>query len=87
MARIESNDPDTGYSDPPGTRALVKGWLALVVAFSLGLVSLVAASFGILPALVLLFAAVPLGVWGSGKLKKNQPQIRSDEPRPNKLMQ
>jgi hypothetical protein len=87
MARYESNDPDTGYSDAPGTRALVKGWTALIIGVVLGTLSLTAASFGILPALVLLFVAVPLGMWGSGKLKSNERQIRSDEPPPSKLVQ
>jgi hypothetical protein len=87
MPQFDSNDSDTGYSDAPGTRALVKGWAALGVAISVSLLSLVAASFGILPALVVLLFSVPLGVWGSHKLKKNEPQIRSDEPPPGKLVQ
>lgn len=87
MARTETNDSTTGYSDAPGTRALVKGGAALVVAVLLSLVSLIAASLGVLPALVLLLVAVPLGVWGSHKLKKNEPQIRPDEPPPGKLVQ
>jgi hypothetical protein len=86
MARTESNDPDTGYSDTPGTRALVKGGAALIVSVVLSLISLIAASLGVLPALVLLLAAVPLGVWGSHKLKKNEPQIRPNEPPPGKLV-
>jgi hypothetical protein len=87
MASTETNDSDTGYSDAPGTRALVKGGAALAVSILLSLVSLIAASLGVLPALVLLFGAVPLGVWGSHKLKKNEPQIRPDEPPPGKLVQ
>jgi Flp pilus assembly protein TadB len=87
MARFETNDSDTGYSDAPGTRALVKGSAALGVAVMLGLVSLIAASLGVLPALVLLLLAVPLGVWGSHKLKRNERQIRPDEPPPGKLVQ
>jgi Flp pilus assembly protein TadB len=87
MARFETNDSDTGYSDAPGTRALVKGSAALGVAVLLSLVSLVAASLGVLPALVLLLVSIPLGVWGSHKLKRNEPQIRPDEPPPGKLVQ
>jgi hypothetical protein len=87
MARFESNDPDTGYSDAPGTRALVKGSAALGVAILLSVISLVAASAGVLPALALLLLTVPLGVWGSRKLKRNEPQIRSGEPPPGKLVQ
>lgn len=87
MASYESNDPDTGYSDTPGTRALVKGWAAIVVGTLIGGLSLIAASFGVLPALVLLLlVALPLGIWGSSKLKKNEPQIRPEEP-PPKLVQ
>lgn len=87
MARFDSNDSDTGYSDAPGTRALVKGSVALGVAILLSVVALVAASLAILPALVLLFLTVPLGVWGWHKLKRNEPQIRPDEPPPGKLVQ
>jgi Flp pilus assembly protein TadB len=87
MAHTESNDPDTGYSDAPGTRALVKGWAAFTLAVLLCLISLIAASLGVLPALVLLVAAVPLGIWGSHELKQNARQIRPDEPRPGKLIQ
>jgi hypothetical protein len=87
MASFDSNDSDTGYSDAPGTRALVKGSAALGVGILLGVVSLVAASMSVLPALALLLFAVPLGVWGSRKLKRNEPQIRPDEPPPGKLVQ
>jgi hypothetical protein len=87
MARIESNDPDTGYSDAPGTRALVKGWAALTSSVLLTLVALTAAALSVLPALVLLLIAIPLGVWGSHKLKANEPQIRPDQPPPAKLVQ
>jgi hypothetical protein len=87
MAQLETNDPETGYSDAPGTRAAIKGWGAIATGSLLGLLALVAAAFGILPALILLLLAVPLALWGSNKLKRNAPQIRSDEPPPGKLAQ
>jgi hypothetical protein len=87
MDSFESNDPDTGYSDAPGTRALVKGSAALAIGILVSVLSLIAASLSVLPALVLLFFAVPLGVWGWRKLKRNEPQIRPDEPPPGKLVQ
>jgi hypothetical protein len=76
MARIESNDPETQYSDAPGTRALEKGFVAIVVAALLGLLAFVLAAFGLLPALALLAIAIPLGIWGKNKLAANQRQIR-----------
>lgn len=85
MVSAEHNDPDTGYSDPPGTRALLKGSAALVVAVLVGLGAFVLAAFGIVPALVLLFAAVPLGVWGVKKLRRNERQIRPEAQRPQPL--
>jgi hypothetical protein len=87
MAQFESNDPDTGYSDAPGTRALVKGWAALTSAVLLTLVALIAAALSVLPALALLLVAIPLGVWGSHELKANEPQIRPNPPPPAKLIQ
>jgi hypothetical protein len=76
MAETETNDPETQYSDAPGTRALTKGSVAIGAAFIVGLVALVLAAFGLLPALVLLAVAIPLGVWGKNKLAANQRQIR-----------
>ena len=75
-ARIESNDPETQYSDAPGTRALEKGSIAILVAVLLALVAFILAAFGLLPALALLIIALPLGVWGKNKLAANQRQIR-----------
>lgn len=76
MAQTERNDPETQYSDAPGTRALTKGSLAIVAAFGLALVAFIAAAFGLLPALVLLVFAIPLGIWGKNKLAANDRQIR-----------
>ena len=75
MPGTESNDPETQYSDSPGTRALTKGSLAIVCAIAVAVVAFVLAAFGILPALVLLVIAVPLGVWGKNELAANQRQI------------
>jgi hypothetical protein len=75
MARTETNDPETQYSDAPGTRALTKGSVAIVVALITGLIAFILAAFGLLPALVLLVVAIPLGVWGKNKLAANQQQI------------
>jgi hypothetical protein len=76
MARAESNDPETQYSDAPGTRALAKGSIAMVVAGGMALLALVLAAFGPVPALALLAIAIPLGVWGKNKLSANQRRIR-----------
>jgi hypothetical protein len=76
MAGIESNDPETQYSDAPGTRALEKGSVAILVASLLALLAFVLAAFGLLPALGLLVFALPLGLWGKNKLAVNERQIR-----------
>ena len=76
MDQTETNDSETQYSDAPGTRALTKGTIAIATAFIVGLVALVLAAFGLLPALALLAIAIPLGVWGKSKLAANQQQIR-----------
>lgn len=76
MVLRERNDPETGYSDPPGRRALAKGSIALVMGIMICVFALVAASFGLLPALVFLAVGIPLSVWGSKKLKHNESQIR-----------
>jgi hypothetical protein len=75
MDLTERNDPETQYSDAPGTRALTKGSLAVISAIVLGVLSFGLAAFGLLPALVLLVVAIPLGRWGSRKLRANEHQI------------
>jgi hypothetical protein len=75
MARTETNDSENQYSDAPGTRALAKGSVAIAIAVGLAVVAFVLAAFGLLPALVLLAVAIPLGVWGKNKISANERQI------------
>lgn len=77
--QVETNDPETQYSDQPGKRALVKGVAALAVAIAVTLVACVLASFGALPALLLLALSIPLGIWGTHKVSRNEPQIRQQQ--------
>jgi len=71
----ERNDPETRYSDPPGIRALVKGILATAPGVLLTILAVIAASFGVLPALVILIGTIPLSIWGVRKLRRNEGQI------------
>jgi hypothetical protein len=75
MDLSERNDSETEYNDAPGTRAMAKGSLALMAGMTLGLIAFVLAAFGLLPALLLLLVAVPLGRWGSKKLKANESRL------------
>ena len=71
----ERNDTETQYSDPPGIRALVKGSVATAAGILLTLLAVIAASFGVLPALVLLIGTIPLSIWGVRKMRRNDRQI------------
>ncbi|HWO13604.1 MAG TPA: hypothetical protein VNN80_29080 [Polyangiaceae bacterium] len=79
MDQVERNDPETQYSDQPGKRALIKGFAALAVAIAVTLVACVLASFGVLPALLLLALSIPLGLWGTHKVARNETQVRQQQ--------